>query len=386
LKIAHLADLHLGYRAYHRANERGINQREADVEEAFRASIERLLAIRPDLVLVAGDIFHSPRPPNAAIGAAFRGFARLADGLPGVPVVMIAGNHDSPRSNESTNIVTLLREIPGLHVVAEQAAWVRLPSIDVAVLCLPHNGLASGVAPEMAPDSSFRHNLLMLHGTVSGASAERKLRFVSEFGGETVPETEIGPERWTYVALGHYHLVTELAPNMWYAGSPERCSTNIWMEAASPKGFLVHDTETGRTCLEEVQTRAVVDLPRIYGAGLTASEIDERLRAAVEGVVGGIAGKLVRQVLLDVPRNLLREMDHAQLRAFRSEALHYQFDARAPSPQESAASGAVVVGGRRMSVEKQVEDFLRSRWALRSERIRRDDLVALANEYIREDT
>ena len=36
MRIAHLADLHLGYRQYHRQNPNGINQREADVANAFR--------------------------------------------------------------------------------------------------------------------------------------------------------------------------------------------------------------------------------------------------------------------------------------------------------------------------------------------------------------
>src|SRR5688572_30631559 len=104
MRIAHLADLHLGYRAYHRLAPGGINTRERDVALAFRAATRQLIAIAPDLILIAGDVFHTVRPSNAAIADAFRQFSQLRAGLPQTPIVMIAGNHDSPRSVETGSI------------------------------------------------------------------------------------------------------------------------------------------------------------------------------------------------------------------------------------------------------------------------------------------
>ena len=101
MRLAHIADPHLGIRQYHRQTPTGINQREADVANAFRAAIDAVIACRPDAVLVAGDLFHAVRPTNAAIVFAFRQFQRLREGLPGVPVILIAGNHDTPRSAET---------------------------------------------------------------------------------------------------------------------------------------------------------------------------------------------------------------------------------------------------------------------------------------------
>ena len=40
MKLAHLADPHLGIRQYHRLTSGGINQREADVAQAFRLAID----------------------------------------------------------------------------------------------------------------------------------------------------------------------------------------------------------------------------------------------------------------------------------------------------------------------------------------------------------
>src|SRR6185503_16303317 len=142
--IAHLADLHLGYRAYHRLASGGINARERDVALAFRAALGRLIEIEPDLILIAGDVFHTVRPSNAAIADSFRQFTRLRNALPRTPVVMIAGNHDSPRSVETGSILRLFAEIPGIHVMDQEARSVYFEELDAAVLGVPHTPLAAG--------------------------------------------------------------------------------------------------------------------------------------------------------------------------------------------------------------------------------------------------
>lgn len=378
--IAHLADLHLGFRAYHRVTARGVNAREADVAAAFREAVNALVALRPDLVLVAGDVFHTVRPSNTAISEAFRQLVSLTSRLPDAPVVLIAGNHDSPRSTDTGNILALFREIPGVLVVTEQAEAVRLPGLDASVLCLPHNALARG-AEEVAlePDPAAAVNLLMLHGTVAGAAAEGKIRYVSEYGGVAVQDTAIAPERWDYVALGHYHIVTELAPNMWYAGGIERTSTNVWLEAEGPKGFLTYDTERRAATFHPLPGRPVVDLPRLSARGMTAAEVDAAIRDAVDGLPGGIEGKVVRLVVTDIPRYLVRELDHRRVREYKAQALHFHLDARPPEVRRVVGYGAPL---RRQSLREQVESYLATQWTPTSADVDRARLVALARTYL----
>ena len=82
MRLVHLADLHIGYRQYQRLTPAGINQREADVAATFRRAIDKTIELRPDFVLIAGDVFHSVRPSNPAILHAFLQFARLVSSLP----------------------------------------------------------------------------------------------------------------------------------------------------------------------------------------------------------------------------------------------------------------------------------------------------------------
>ena len=378
MKIAHLADLHLGYRAYHRVTKRGVNVREADVADAFRRAVARVIELQPDLVLVAGDVFHTVRPSNTAIADAFRQFSLLTERLPDVPVVLLAGNHDSPRSSDTGNILTLFREIDGVRVVCDESRALHLPALDTHLLCLPHVALQGDEEAAMEPDPGARHNVLMLHGQVTGAVADEKMRYVSEFGGARVADSAIGPEQWDYVALGHYHIRTELAPTMWYPGGLERTSINIWRESED-KGFLLFDTDTGTATFHPVETRTVMDLPRIDARGLSPAEVDEAVQAAVERIPDGLGGKIVRLVVEDVPRIVVREMNHTRIREWKAQALHFHLDARPPEVRRRVGSGAPV---RRLTLQEQVEGYLRRTWQLRDGTLERDRLVTMGVEYV----
>jgi DNA repair protein SbcD/Mre11 len=378
LKIAHLADLHLGYRAYHRVNARGGNMREADVADAFRQAVNRIIELRPDLVLVAGDVFHTVRPSNTAIADAFRQFSLLADRLPEVPIVMIAGNHDSPRSADTGNILNLFREIDGVRVVCDECRTVRLPEIDTSILCLPHVSLSTGEEVAMEPDPASKHNVLMLHGTIEGEAADQKLRYISEYGGAVIPEGKIDPASWDYVALGHYHLCEDLAPNMWYAGGLERTSANIWFEREE-KGFLVYGTRSGRAEFEPVQTRPMIDLPRIEARGLGAAELDETILTAVERIPDGLRGKIVRLVIHDVQRAVARELNHKRIREWKAEAVHFHLDARPPEVRRRTDGQAPV---RRQTLQEQVASYLRKDWKLRDATLQQERLVEMGVGYV----
>jgi len=378
VKIAHLADLHLGFRAYHRVTPRGINVREADVADAFRRAVELLCELRPDLVLVAGDVFHTVRPSNTAIADAFRQLCVLTERLPDVPVVILAGNHDSPRSADTGNILHLFREIDGIEVVTDECRRVQLPELDAAVLCMPHNALVAEHVAEMEPDPAVTHNILMLHGTVTGGAADEKLRYVTEYGGAMVPDSRLRPERWTYVALGHHHVCTELAPNMWYAGGIERTSASVWMEEG-PKGFLVFDTERGAAEFHAVETRPLVDLPWLDGKNLAPAELDERIAAAVASVPGGIQGKLVRLVVTNVARAVVRDLNHRRIRDWTAEAVHFHLDARPPEVRRRPAAGALA---KRQTLQEQVAAFVRNRWKVTRPEVDPERLAALATSYV----
>ena len=381
MRLVHLADLHLGFRQFQRLTPTGINQREADVAGAFRRTIDQAIAVRPDVVLIAGDVFHNVRPTNPAILHAFTQFTRLTRELPDATVVLVAGNHDTPRSAETGCILRLFQPL-GIHVADADARRLDFPERELSILAVPD---APGRRPALTPDPSARYNVLLMHGEVEGMP--RAGGMPSERAAVEVSRAELGAGAWSYVALGHYHVYQQIAPNAFYAGSIDYTSTNPWDELVEErssglagKGFIEHDLETGEHRFHHVApSRPYVDLPPLSARGLTVSEVDQAIRQAVEACPGGIDDKIVRLLVRDIPRHIARELDHRALRDYKRRALHFHLDTRRPEIIRTHASGAP---SRRPTITDIVRDQLRSR--LLEGDIDRESLLTLGLEYLRQ--
>ena len=362
MKLAHLADLHLGFRQYDRQTPRGGNQREADVADAFRRAVDDLLEQRPDLILVAGDVFHSVRPTNSAILFLFKEVHRLRVGLPDTPIVMIAGNHDTPRSTETGTILRLYEAL-GVHVVIEAAQYLTFSKLDCSVLAAPHQALAQPERPALRPQRGTTFNVLLVHGQLPGLGEQRG---TMEYGGAPVQLEDLAPAQWDYVALGHYHVAREIEKNAWYAGSLEYVAPNPWGQLqdeeeyrARGKGYLLVHLPGSRVEFRPVdQTREHIDLPSIDGKGLTPKQLDERIAANVAAANPPIEGQIARQLVFDVSRATARDLDHAAIRGYKARALHYQLDLRRPEAQRGEAAGPL---SHRQTLPETVQTFLEHR-------------------------
>jgi len=363
MRLVHLSDLHLGYRQYQRQTATGINQREADVAAVFRGVIDRVIALAPDVVVIAGDVFHNVRPPNPAILHAFAQFSRLTRALPSAIVVMVAGNHDEPRSSDAGCILSLFVEL-GVHVVHGAAArLLKFPERSLSILAVPD--LAARGHGRFVPDAEARYNVLVLHGELRGMYTESALS--TERAGAAIDPDDIRASEWTYVALGHHHVFRQLASNMCYSGACEYTSSNIWGEYAEERAahlpgkvFVEYHLASGKRSVHPVRpARAIVELPTIEGRGRSPAELAEELRRHVARVPNGIEGKIVRQVMLNVPRHVSREVDFQLLRDLRRRALHFELDAR--KPEAARPSSGMAAPGRRPSLVETVRESLQAR-------------------------
>ena len=363
VKLAHIADPHLGARQYHRQTPTGINQREADVAQAFRTAVDGVIAARPDVVVVAGDLFHTVRPTNAAIVFAFRQFQRLREALPDAPVVLIAGNHDTPRSSETGSILRLYAEL-GVTVATDEARRVVFPELDLAVLAVPHQALMAPDRPALRPEGEAGRQVMVLHGEVEDALPFDRSAF--EYGGAVVSVADLHLDEWSYVALGHYHVQHAIGPRGWYAGALEYVSHNVWGELADEsahlltgKGWLLVDLDAGTITRQPMPlARAVLDLDVIRAHGLTAAQLNELIAERVAAVPGGVRDRIVRLLAYDVPRHIARELDHGMIRDLKAEALHFHLDVRRPAVERRIGVGSP---GRSQTLPELLADYLARR-------------------------
>jgi DNA repair exonuclease SbcCD nuclease subunit len=108
------------------------------VAQSFTRALDKVIELAPDVVLIAGDVFHQVRPTNTAILHAYLQFARLRATLPHTEVLMVAGNHDTPRSAETGCILRLFVPL-GVHVVDAEPRALDFPALDLCVLSVAVN-------------------------------------------------------------------------------------------------------------------------------------------------------------------------------------------------------------------------------------------------------
>lgn len=361
LRLAHLADLHLGFRQFERCTPTGMNQREADVEDAVTRTVTDLIAQRPDLVLIAGDVFHAPRPPNASILFLSHQLERLRAALPETRVLIVAGNHDTPRTTQFGSILPLYRRF---FVDVVTGGVERLTLRGCTVTCVPSIAATQPFTPD--PDAAV--NVLLLHAAVAGAG----------YGAPEVAEEQLAA--WDYVALGDYHIAHQVGPRAWYAGSTEFTSSDPWAEvrAQPEKGYLLVDLEPGAEPVVEfrpIATRRFLDLPSIDAVHLGPQELDAAIATALGAVE--LTGTVARLVILNVPRDLQRAIDYAALRVFKGQAFHLQVDFRRPEAQARmwAANARTV-----RTLNQVVDAFLEVR--VLPPDVDRDALRKLGQEYL----
>jgi DNA repair protein SbcD/Mre11 len=280
LRIAHLADTHLGYRAFHLATPEGRNARMVDIELGLERAISDILARGVDLVLHAGDVFHHNRPAWSTLRVFVEQMRRLE--AAGIPTVLIAGNHDTPRLRTTSTVYDLLPLALPLVTFATgwESAAVPFRDLNLVVHASPH-GVNTNPNPEVYFPKPGARNVLMAHGLAPGL----RLAHAHEPGEERLT-TEVQSGEFDYVALGHYHIHGHQGGNAWYAGSTERMG---WGDEPAEPGYnLVTLGPPGSPPTVEhvaIPARPMRTLPRIEAADLEARPLAELIldRARASG-------------------------------------------------------------------------------------------------------
>ena len=226
LRVLHTADVHLGSDGYGTAEQRA--QHDARSRRVFRGIVDRALADRVDLVLIAGDLFDHNRVSDETIAFVRGELARLRQ-----PVVILPGNHDALYANAIYD----RHDVGGadhVHVIRRlDGESIEFPGLDAVVW----GRAMEEHAPEFQPLAHIpgrdarRWHLAMAHGFFFEAR-QRPDRSSPIFA------DEIRDTGWDYVALGHQHVRTDVSQGgvtAYYAGAP-------FSEWASPEaaGAVLH--------------------------------------------------------------------------------------------------------------------------------------------------
>lgn len=298
--------------------------------------------LRPDVVIVAGDIYDRAVPPQEAVSLLDDVLSRLV-AQAGMKVVLIAGNHDSPQRLgfgaqllARSNLHMFGPLLPEYHpVVLEDAHGpvniYAIPFAEPPVVreklggndIRDHNSALGQILQQIrAKHPAGRRSILVAHAAVLGGKTSESERPLSIGGSETVEPALF--EGFNYVALGHLHQPQSPGhDHIHYSGSILKYS---FSEASHEKSVKVVEMDaTGRCSIERIPLAPRRDVRRIEG---TLKEILEKARCDKNREDYIMAAILDQQPVLDA-MGKLREVYPNTLHIERPWVAPGAVDARA---------------------------------------------------------
>lgn len=224
MKFFHLSDLHIG-KQLHRYNLK------EDQQVILKEVITYAKELRPDAIVIAGDIYDKSVPSAEAVNVFDEFLTALSEITPEIPILIISGNHDSPdRLKYASEIlkrhhIYLAGNVPErpeehiekvtLHDAYGEVNFYLLPFMKPAYV---KNIFVDGT-PETYSDAvkeiikrekidyKDKRNVLVSHQFYVGEKAESPETCDSEvFSVGGIDNVDIGSvKEFDYVALGHLH-------------------------------------------------------------------------------------------------------------------------------------------------------------------------------------
>ena len=224
MKFFHLSDLHIG-KQLHRYNLK------EDQQVILKEVITYAKELRPDAIVIAGDIYDKSVPSVEAVNVFDEFLTDLSEITPEIPILIISGNHDSPdRLKYASEIlkrhhIYLAGNVPErpeehiekvtLHDAYGEVDFYLLPFMKPAYV---KNIFVDGT-PETYSDAvkeiikrekidyKDKRNVLVSHQFYVGEKAESPETCDSEvFSVGGIDNVDIGSvKEFDYVALGHLH-------------------------------------------------------------------------------------------------------------------------------------------------------------------------------------
>lgn len=283
IRILHVADVHLG--ASYSAFGSHAEARADEVLDAFRALPELAARHRVHAVLVAGDLFDSPKPATRFVAAAVDVFRRLKAG--GYHVFIVPGNHDAIYRNPGLYD----DDLGGGHLF-RRPTFGDPVCIEIGGTTLAVYGVAYDWAQEAHPLTTFRRadvagvHVAMLHASVPDSP------HWNEGSALRAPLEELGMLDVDYVALGDHHGFRP--PSRFGGGQIPACYSGSFaavdLTETGPRGYAVVTLQPGApprvephpSGVRPVEPLGEIDIGALAGDDEIARMVGERAR---EGTV-----------------------------------------------------------------------------------------------------
>lgn len=239
MKIVHCSDLHLGKRFS--GNKDYVKKRYMDFFNAFATFIDKVEEIKPDVCLIAGDIFDKKEINPDILSKTEYLFKRLRDNVK-KDIIAIEGNHDNSRILEESWL-EYLQEQNILKVFYynkdfEEKNYLKIDDINFYPVGYPGFMIDETLTKLSEKLNPQEKNIVIVHTGISGS--------INTLPGlVSTSILDLFKDKAIYIAGGHIHSFTTYPkekPYFFVSGSLE--FSNVQNEKSDKKGFILFDTDT----------------------------------------------------------------------------------------------------------------------------------------------
>lgn len=239
MKIVHCSDLHLGKRFS--GNKDYVKKRYMDFFNAFAAFVDKIEEIKPDVCLIAGDIFDKKEINPDILSKTEYLFKRLRDNVK-KDIIAIEGNHDNSRILEESWL-EYLQEQNILKVFYynkdfEEKNYLKIDDINFYPVGYPGFMIDEALTKLSEKLNPQEKNIVVVHTGISGSTNTLP-------GLVSTSILDLFKDKAIYIAGGHIHSFTTYPkekPYFFVSGSLE--FSNVQNEKSDKKGFILFDTDT----------------------------------------------------------------------------------------------------------------------------------------------
>ena len=239
MKIVHCSDLHLGKRLS--GTKDYVTKRYMDFFNAFATFVDKVEEIKPDVCLIAGDIFDKKEINPDILSKTEYLFKRLRDNVK-KDIIAIEGNHDNSRILEESWL-EYLQEQNILKVFYynkdfEEKNYLKIDDINFYPIGYPGFMIDEALTKLSEKLNPQEKNIVIVHTGISGSTNTLP-------GLVSTSILDLFKDKTIYIAGGHIHSFTTYPkekPYFFVSGSLE--FSNVQNEKSDKKGFILFDTDT----------------------------------------------------------------------------------------------------------------------------------------------
>ena len=239
MKIVHCSDLHLGKRFS--GNKDYVKKRYMDFFNAFATFVDKVEEIKPDVCLIAGDIFDKKEINPDILSKTEYLFKKLRDNVK-KDIIAIEGNHDNSRILEESWL-EYLQEQNILKVFYynkdfEEKNYLKIDDINFYPVGYPGFMIDEALTKLSEKLNPQEKNIVIVHTGISGSTNTLP-------GLVSTSILDLFKDKAIYIAGGHIHSFTTYPkekPYFFVSGSLE--FSNVQNEKSDKKGFILFDTDT----------------------------------------------------------------------------------------------------------------------------------------------